>query len=120
MLTQLMNLGLVPWLGHAGLALSISLGALLNAGLLWAGLRRAGAFRPAPGWPAFLGKVAAATALMGSGLAWSVHAIDWIGLHGSTAVRIALLAAVLVGAAGVYFGTLAALGIRARDFARRG
>ena len=36
--TQLMNIGLVPWLRQAGLALSISLGAMLNAGWLLVGL----------------------------------------------------------------------------------
>ena len=39
-LTQLMNAAFVPWLGHAGLALSTSLGATLNAGWLLRGLRQ--------------------------------------------------------------------------------
>jgi len=47
--TQLLNLVLVPWLGHAGLALSIGLGALVNALLLLWGLLRVGAYRPHPG-----------------------------------------------------------------------
>jgi len=48
--TQLLNAALVPLLGHAGLALSISLGACFNAGGLWWLSRRAGAWTPAPGW----------------------------------------------------------------------
>ena len=52
-LTQLLNLALVPWLGAAGLAASIGLGALVNAGLLLRGLLRLGVYRPAPGWPGF-------------------------------------------------------------------
>ncbi len=118
-LTQLMNLVLVPWLGHAGLALSISLGALLNAGWLCVGLRRAGAYRPAPGWGAFVAKVVLASALMGAGLAWAVTSIDWVALRAVPAQRVAWLAGVLLAAAVVYFGTLALAGLRFRDFARR-
>lgn len=119
-LTQLMNLALVPWLGHAGLALSISLGAMINATWLLVGLRRAGAYQPQPGWAGFLLRVLVATALLGGGLAWASHAIDWIGLHGNALARVRLLAAVLLTAAIVYFGALAASGLRPRDFARRG
>ena len=39
---------------HAGLALAISLGACLNAGLLFYKLRQHGIFRPQPGWLGFL------------------------------------------------------------------
>ncbi len=46
--TQLMNIAFVPWLAHAGLALSIGLGALLNAGWLLAGLSGGAASRRAP------------------------------------------------------------------------
>src|SRR3569623_1769094 len=41
--TQLMNLLFVPWIAHAGLALSIGLGACLNAAFLYRGLRSRGA-----------------------------------------------------------------------------
>ena len=44
--TQVMNMALVPWLGHGGLALSIGLGALVNAGLLLRGLLRRGRADP--------------------------------------------------------------------------
>ena len=33
--TQVANLALVPWLGHAGLAAAISVGATFNAAWLW-------------------------------------------------------------------------------------
>src|SRR6185436_9039879 len=46
--TQLLNLAFVPWLGHAGLALSIGLGACFNAAWLWWLMKRSGAFRPEP------------------------------------------------------------------------
>ena len=49
-ITQLLNLVLVPRMAHAGLALSIGLGALINAPWLLIGLLRRGSFRPGPGW----------------------------------------------------------------------
>src|SRR5690606_31484150 len=52
--TQLLNAALVPWLAHAGLALSIGLGALLNAGLLTKTLRSRGVYHPGAGWHRFL------------------------------------------------------------------
>jgi hypothetical protein len=47
-ITQLLNIALVPLLKHAGLALSIGLGAMINAGWLLVGLLRRGSYRPAP------------------------------------------------------------------------
>jgi putative peptidoglycan lipid II flippase len=48
-----MNLILVPYMAHAGLALSIGLGALLNAVWLLIGLLRKGSYKPQPGWLKF-------------------------------------------------------------------
>jgi putative peptidoglycan lipid II flippase len=48
-LTQIFNLLLVPHLAHAGLALSIGLGALVNALWLLLGLLRRGSYIPQPG-----------------------------------------------------------------------
>ena len=45
-LTQLLNLALVPVFQHAGLALAIGIGALVNATWLLVGLRRKGSYRP--------------------------------------------------------------------------
>ena len=118
-LTQLLNWLLVPWLGHAGLALSISLAALLNAALLLTGLLQRGMYRPAPGWAGYGARVAVATALMGAGLAWAAQALDWLALRQQPGLRIAWLAAALGGAAIVYFGTLAASGLSLKALARR-
>ncbi|MES2956538.1 MAG: murein biosynthesis integral membrane protein MurJ [Pseudomonadota bacterium] len=116
--TQAMNLIFVPWLGHAGLALSIGLGALLNAVCLLIGLRYVGAYVPAPGWMAFLARVLVATAALTAALAWAAWRFDWIGLAAQWGLRIALMAAVLTGAALLYFGLLAVLGLRPRQFMR--
>jgi len=118
--TQLMNLGLVPWLGHAGLALSIGIGALFNAGLLLAGLLRRGAFQPQPGWLAFAWRVGLANAALGAGLAWAALGVDWIGLQPHWGLRAAAVAGVLGGVALLYFAVLGACGLRPRQFMRRG
>jgi putative peptidoglycan lipid II flippase len=115
---QAMNLVFVPWLGHAGLALSIGLGALVNATWLFVGLRRRGAYTPSPGWGGFVLRVLAATSVLGALLWWAARHIDWIGTAGP--LRAALLAAVLGGAAALYFGVLLACGVRPRQFMRRG
>jgi putative peptidoglycan lipid II flippase len=118
--TQAMNLVLVPWLGHAGLALSIGLGALVNAALLLAGLLRRRLYAPRPGWPGFVAKVLLANLVLAVVLAWAAQGIDWIGLGAQWAQRAGALAAVLGGVALLYFAVLAACGLRPRDFVRRG
>ena len=119
-LTQLMNLVFVPRLAHAGLALSIGVGALVNAAWLFVGLRRAGLYTPEPGWAGFAVRVVVASALMGGGLAWAAQSLDWIGLRETPWLRIGALAGCLVLAGLLYFGGLIVSGIHLRQFARRG
>ncbi|HEX6362356.1 MAG TPA: murein biosynthesis integral membrane protein MurJ [Albitalea sp.] len=124
-LTQLMNLAFVPWLhqrfglGHAGLALSIGLGATLNAAWLFAGLRRRGSYVPSPGWGAFALRVVAATAALALALGWAGVAFDWIALGEQRLLRMGMVAACLAGAALLYFGILWATGLKVREFVRR-
>jgi putative peptidoglycan lipid II flippase len=118
--TQAMNLVLVPWLGHAGLALAIGLGALVNAGLLLGGLLRRGVFRPRPGWGAFAVRLAVANLAVAGVLFWAAQAIDWIGLQGHWGWRAGAVALVLVGVSALYFGVLVLCGLRPRDLVRRG
>jgi len=113
-----MNLVFVPWFGHAGLALSIGIGALINATCLYIGLRRMGAYTPSPGWPGFLARVLLATAALTGVLAWLSWRVDWIGLATQWGWRIGLMAASLVGVAVLYFGLLAMAGLRPRQFMR--
>ena len=119
-LTQLMNFLLVPHLAHAGLALSIGLGALINASWLYFGLRRCGAYVPAPGWRGFLARVVLSAGLLGALLAFADHRIDWIGLQAHSWQRAGWLALCLAGAGLVYFGSLLALGVKLGQFVRRG
>jgi len=119
-LTQLMNALFVPFLGHVGLALSVSLGAMINALWLFVGLKRAGAYRPEPGWGAFSARVFGATALLGGVLFWAERSIDWIGLGQHQLQRVAWIGLCLGGVALLYFGTLRLSGLNFRQFMRRG
>jgi putative peptidoglycan lipid II flippase len=118
--TQLMNLVFVPWIGHAGLALSIGLAALANAGLLLSGLLRRGVYRPRPGWGLFALRVGGACTLLGLALGWAARHIDWIGLQAHYAQRAGWMALVLSAVAAGYFLVLMASGLKLRQFARRG
>jgi putative peptidoglycan lipid II flippase len=117
--TQLMNLALVPALGHAGLALSISLGALVNAGVLLRSLLRQGTYRPRPGWSGFAARVLLANAVLGAELAGAAWRIDWVALQAHPGWRAGAMALVLGGVAATYFAVLAACGLRPRDLMRR-
>jgi len=117
--TQAMNLAFIVPLKHAGLALAVGLGACLNAGLLFRMLRRHGIYRPQPGWAAFFGRVAASVCLMALALHFAMGETRWWlsapGLH-----KVPALAGLVLLGAAVYGGSLLALGIRVRDFARQG
>jgi len=119
-LTQAMNALFVPQLRHAGLALSIGLGALINAGWLLVGLRRRGTYRPLPGWRVFIARVLVAAALMGVAMHWAAGAIDWLALRAHAAERACLLALALGACALIYFGALAVTGLRPRHLVRHG
>jgi putative peptidoglycan lipid II flippase len=117
--TQLMNLVFVPQLGVAGLALSIGLGACINAGFLYAGLRKRGIYQPAPGWWLFYLKLAIAVCVMGA-LAWYCQArFDWAAMRAQPLLRGAALFGIIALSALAYFGVLGALGFRPRDLRRR-
>ena len=116
--TQLLNLVLVPWLAHAGLALAISIGACLNALALLVGLRRKGIYQPSPGWGRFTLQQGLALAAMAAPLWWASSTINWLGLQMTPMLRVGLLALVLFCAGMVYLGVLAAVGLRPRHFRR--
>ena len=117
--TQVMNLLLIWELRHAGLALSISLGACLNATLLLRGLRRQAIYMPQPGWGVFMLKLALAVYVMGAVL-WllSGDTISW--LVAGALERVGRLALLVAAGGGAYFLTLWLLGFRLRHFNRRG
>jgi putative peptidoglycan lipid II flippase len=117
--TQLLNVLLVPWLKHAGLALAISLGACFNAAWLWYLMRRSGAYVPEPGWGAFLMKLAVALYLMGGALWYSMGSeSSWFAI--AAAPRAGKLALVIAAGTAAYFGSLWLMGLRLRQFVRHG
>lgn len=118
-ITQLLNLVLVPRLAHAGLALSIGLGALVNALWLLAGLLRRGSFVPGPGWWLYGLQVLAASALMAVFLLWAAGHFPWVQMRGQSLQRAGLLALMVLGAAVIYFGVLWAAGLKLRAMLRR-
>ncbi|MDN5506352.1 MAG: polysaccharide biosynthesis C-terminal domain-containing protein, partial [Comamonas sp.] len=118
-ITQLLNVVLVPWLKHTGLALSIGLAALVNASWLLIGLLRRGTYKPGPGWLKFTLQVIAASALLAVLLLWGSQHFDWVGLRSNGLLRAALLAAMMAGAAVLYFGALRLSGLNLRQLLRR-
>jgi len=118
-LTQLLNLVFVPLLGVAGLALSIGVGALINAGWLLWGLRRLGSYQPLPGWLLFVLRVMLASAAMG-GLQYALATrLDWIALGETEGLRALAMAGSLAGSALLYFAVLLASGLKLKQLMRR-
>jgi putative peptidoglycan lipid II flippase len=116
--SQLMNVAFVPWIAHAGLALSVGLGACLNAIFLFTGLRRKGIYTPRPGWGMFFVKLAAALFLMGGVGLWSAGKVDWLAMHAHPLLRLGALGAVIAACVITYFGALLVMGFRPQDFKR--
>lgn len=116
--TQGFNLLLVPLLAHAGLALAIGLGALLNASWLLWGLLRRQIYRPLPGWGRFVAQVVAASALLAAYLLAWLRYIDWLE-PGQAGWRVLWLSLALAGAAVLYFGLLHLTGLNLRRFVRK-
>lgn len=105
-------------LRHAGLALSISLAACLNAGLLYWQLRRKGIYLPQPGWAKFLAKLVLAVLVMAAVLLVLMHYMPaWE--EGGMLLRLLRLGVLVAAGASAYFAVLALLGFRPRDFSRR-
>src|SRR5690606_37506175 len=117
--TQLSNIVLVPWLAHAGLALSIGLGATLNAGLLVVPLYRRGIYQPTKSWGAFLLRCLPAQFAIAAVLVVASNRLDWVALGAAPAMRAAWLAGLLATVGAVYFSTLWLFGFRPADFTRR-
>jgi putative peptidoglycan lipid II flippase len=116
--TQLMNLAFVPWIAHAGLALSIGLGACANAVFLYLGLRRRGIYVASKGWGLFSMQLAGALFLLAGVALWTAGHFDWLGMRDHPLQRVGALAAVMLACAVTYFGALLAMGFRFRDFRR--
>lgn len=114
-----LNLALMFPLGHVGLALSTTLSASLNAGLLYRQLRLQGVYRPQPGWGRLLRQGVLAALLMGVVLSLGGVGDLSVWLAWSTTERVVRLVLwVLVGVT-VYGLALLALGVRPRHLTSR-
>ncbi len=119
--TQAMNLLFIfgMELQHAGLALSIGLGACLNSAILFYLLRKRGIYQPEPGWGKFLAKLGAALLVLGLTL-WFGMGSEQSWLTSSGWARIGRLTGLVVMGVTVYFAVLWLLGFRVKDFSKRG
>lgn len=118
-ITQLLNLALVPVFKHAGLSLSISLGAVINAIWLLVGLLQRKRYKPEPGWGLFILQVLAGSALLVVYLLWAASAFAWTDLRSESLYRIGLMTVLIAGAAALYLGAVWAAGLNLRQFLRR-
>jgi putative peptidoglycan lipid II flippase len=116
--TQLMNAVFIGWIAHAGLALSIGLGACLNSAILYYYLRKKDIYRPEPGWMMYFIKVGIAVSALGVAL-WFGMGSQESWLTGSGWSRVGRLTMLVTGGVVVYFAVLGILGFRPRDFSRR-
>ena len=118
--TQMMNVLFIfgMHLQHAGLALSVGLGACLNSVILFYFLRRKKIYQPEPGWPVYFLKVGLAVIALAITLWLGMGSQDgW--LAGSGLSRILRLTLLVSEGITVYFAVLAILGFRPKDFSRR-
>jgi putative peptidoglycan lipid II flippase len=118
--TQVVNLMLVPLLAHAGLAWSISIGAMVNCALLLHGLHRRDIYSPGPEWRGFAWRLGLALLGMALVLLWIGHRYAYAAVAPAGALgRMGWLAATVGGAALVYGALLWIVGFRPRDFVLR-
>jgi putative peptidoglycan lipid II flippase len=96
---------------HAGLALATSVAAIVNAWLLWRGLRRDGVVGVTRGWRALLVRFLLANVAMALFLMQFARPLAW-WLESSLTNRSAWLALTIVGGAIVYFASLLLVGTR--------
>ena len=70
LVSQTLAVILMQRIGHAGLTLATSIGACLNAALLFRSLRTRGIYRPQSGWLLFVSKLVVALVALAALLAW--------------------------------------------------
>lgn len=118
--TQIMNILFVPWLKHAGLALSIALGACLNAGTLFYLLRRRAIFSLNFKASVFFLRLLIPLTAMSAFVFYAQQSFDWIGLGEQPFLRAAYLIAIVLIAVLIYGLLLLLVGFRLRNFTRPG
>lgn len=115
--TQIMNLLFINPLKHAGLSLSIALGACINASLLYWQLCKKRIYQPQPGWLVFFGKLLIAVLIMCIVLFLILSLMPPWDSDGMIYRLLRLSSVILVGVVS-YFLSLGLLGFRTRDFSK--
>ncbi|MCX8514495.1 MAG: murein biosynthesis integral rane protein MurJ [Pseudomonadota bacterium] len=115
--TQIMNLAFIGPLKHAGLALSIGLGACINAGFLCFLLIKRKIYVPQPGWKLFLIKLVTAVLIMALVTKMCLLFLPF-DFMGKTLIRVTSLIAIVLIAILVYFICLFLLGFRFHQFSK--
>ncbi len=105
-------------LGPTGLTLATSVGACINASLLFWLLRKHGFYVPQPGWLIFVAKLIIALVALAAVLLW-LGGASTFWLHASLWQKAGRLAGVVAAGMTVYFAALYLLGFRFADFNRR-
>jgi putative peptidoglycan lipid II flippase len=113
--TQLMNLAFIGPLKHAGLALSIGLGACINAFCLMYFLIKKDIYTTQIKWKRYIAKILLAILFMAICLFLSMHYLP-LNFTGESWLRVASLCVLMLIAGVSYFAALFALGFRPRDF----
>ena len=107
---MVLNIILMIHYAHVGLALATSLSAILNAGLLYAGLRKQEVYQPDIGWGRFMTKLLLPNAGLLLLLFWlTPDSAVW--LDGTVWQRAGMLFGLIAGAMVVYFTLLTIVGI---------
>ncbi|MBT8135977.1 MAG: murein biosynthesis integral membrane protein MurJ [Gammaproteobacteria bacterium] len=103
---------------HTGLALATGLSALLNAALLYRGLRRREVYTPEPGWIVLLLRFAAANAVMTVALYFIAGPVQW-WIDADWMARVMRLTQCVIGGAVVYGAALLLSGFRPHQLRAR-
>lgn len=111
---MVLNIILMIYLAHIGLALATSLSAFLNAALLYIGLRKRAVYQPNQGWGWLTFKLSVANAALVAFLL-SLNPQTEIWLAWSVWDRVACLCALIAGAVILYFAMLQLSGIKIRS-----
>jgi len=111
---MVLNIILMMHYAHVGLALATSISAVLNAGLLYAGLRKIGVYQPDAGWGRFILKLLIPNTALLLLLFWLTPDITtWI--EGSVWQRATMLFGLISASIILYFVTLSFIGIKVKQ-----
>lgn len=111
---MVLNIILMMQFAHVGLALATSLSAMLNAGLLYIGLRKLGVYTPVTGWGRFIIKLIVANVSLLTLLILLTPItnewLPWTAWH-----RFGILFGLIISAAIIYFTVLAIVGVKIKS-----